>query len=119
MTTDAWQLARESFTRLWRRIQPDRADAVGTALDASREEVLTARTADDQEALAEIRDEWRARLRRLTAQHPEAVEELSRLLVELTGATEQKPAAPVIQRAVASGHARIYQAGRDQHVTER
>jgi hypothetical protein len=53
----------------------------------------------------------------LLAAQPGAAEELRRLLDELE---PQGAAGPVItQHGSASGHARIYQAGRDQHIAQR
>jgi hypothetical protein len=118
MATDAWQAARDGVIALWRRIQPGRADATAVQLDASREDALAAGVADDQQTLSELRAQWQGLFRRLVVAHPEAAAELRALLDEL-----QQPGgsvAPVTaQRATASGHARVYQAGRDQHITER
>jgi hypothetical protein len=117
MATDAWERTREGITQLWRRMQPHRAEAVAAELAATREDALAAGAVDDQETLGELHLEWQGRLRRLLAAEPGAAAELRRLLDELEprGAT-----GPVItQHASASGHARIYQAGRDQHNAER
>lgn len=118
MASDAWQVTREGFVQLWQRMQPHRADAVAAQLDAGRAETAAAAEADDQEVLRELRTEWQGRLRRLLVARPEAAAELCRLLDEIA------PGAPldssvVTQRATASGHSRIYQAGRDQHINER
>ncbi|MGC5000047.1 hypothetical protein [Streptomyces sp. DT195] len=118
MATDAWQTAREGFVQLWRRMQPQRAEAVAAELDVGYAEVLAAAVADDQEVLSEVRAEWQGRLRRLLVAQPEAAAELRRLLDEIDPSASAVDAA-VTQRATASGHARIYQAGRDQHITER
>lgn len=117
MTTDAWHRTREGITQLWRRAQPHRADAVVAELEATREDALAAGEADDRETLGELHLEWQGRLRRLLAAHPGAAVELRVLLDELepSGAT-----GPVItQHANASGQARFYQAGRDQHNAQR
>ncbi|MFC4035949.1 hypothetical protein ACFO3J_31465 [Streptomyces polygonati] len=118
MATDAWQATREGISRLWRRVQPGRADILVAELEADREEVLAARTADDQETLSELRAQWQGRFRRLLAAHPDLAVELRELFDELAPLGGE--AVPVItQRATASGQARVYQAGRDQHITER
>jgi hypothetical protein len=118
MVTDAWQAAREGIIRLWRHMQPDRADTVAAELVAGQAEVLTAVRVDDQESLSELRTEWQGRFRRLLVTRPEAAAELRRLFDELAPA-EPMASPAVTQRAAASGHARIYQAGRDQHIAER
>lgn len=118
MATDAWQAARERFVQLWRRVQAHRANVVAAELDVGQAEVLAAIEVDDQEVLSEIRAEWQGRLRRLLVARPEAAAELRRLLDEIAApASEADPA--ITQRATASGHARVYQAGRDQRITER
>jgi hypothetical protein len=120
MTTDAWQRTREGIAQLWRREQPDRAEAVVAELEATREDALAAGEADDQETLGELHLEWQGRLRRLLAAQPDAAVELSRLLDELEPRGSTGPSTNAInQHATASGRARIYQAARDQHITER
>jgi hypothetical protein len=86
MATDAWQAAREGIIRLWRHMQPDRADTVAAELEAGQAEVLTAVRVNDQESLSELRAEWQGRFRRLLVARPEAAAELRRLLDELAPA---------------------------------
>lgn len=117
MATDAWQRTRDGITRLWQRTQPERAEAVAVELEAGREDVLAAIAANDQQTLNEVRLRWQGLVRRLIVAHPVAAEELRGLLDELDpGGTA---AHRVTQHATASGRARVYQAGRDQHITER
>ncbi|GAB2801221.1 hypothetical protein GCM10027073_36940 [Streptomyces chlorus] len=117
MTTDAWNRTREGVTRLWRRTQPHRAEAVAAELAVTREDALAAGEADDQETLGELHAEWQGRLRRLLAARPGAAAELRGLLEELDPGGATGPA--ITQHASASGRARIYQAGRDQHNAQR
>ncbi|MFL4950808.1 hypothetical protein ACJ6WE_26480 [Streptomyces sp. MMS24-I31] len=117
MTTDAWHRTRDGITQLWRRMQPHRAEAVAAELEATREDALAAGEADDQETLSELHLEWQGRLRRLLAAQPGAAAELRILLGELEPQGATGPA--ITQHASASGQARIYQAGRDQHNAER
>lgn len=117
MTTDAWSRTREGITQLWRRTQPHRAEAVLAELDATREDALAAGEADDQETLGELHLEWQGRIRRLLAAQPDAAVELRGLLDELDPTGPTGPA--ITQNASASGQARIYQAGRDQHNAQR
>ncbi|WP_334589077.1 hypothetical protein [Streptomyces sp. B21-083] len=89
-------------------------------MEATREDALAAGEADDQEALGELRLEWQGRLRRLLAAQPDVAVELRRLLDELEPSGSTAPSAKAIhQHATASGRARVYQAGRDQHNTQR
>jgi hypothetical protein len=117
MAGDAWQRIRDGLTRLWRRVQPHRAEILAAELEASREDVLAACATGDQQTLDELRQQWQGQLRRLLAVRPDAAAELRGLLDEL-GPEGAAPEVPVTQHATASGHARVYQAGRDQHITE-
>ncbi|MGW7515020.1 hypothetical protein ACWGJ2_05445 [Streptomyces sp. NPDC054796] len=116
LTTEAWENARERFVALWRRARPDRADAIAGELEESRADLITAREAGDEEAEAELGAEWQGRVRRLLATRPEVADELRRLLSELSPEPEPQAGPVVTQHATASGGARVYQAGRDQHI---
>ncbi|WP_316776693.1 hypothetical protein [Streptomyces sasae] len=117
MATDAWQRTREGLTQLWRRMQPERADTVAAELEAGREDALAAVVANDQETLNELRLQWQGLVRRLIVARPAAAGELRALLAELD--PDGLAARSVTQHAAASDHARVYQAGRDQHIAER
>ncbi|MEU7565572.1 hypothetical protein AB0A99_06045 [Streptomyces fradiae] len=117
MATDAWHQVREGITQLWRRAQPERAESVAAELEAVHEDVLAATDADDQETLDELRHQWQVMVRRLLVARPAAVEELRALLDRLD--PEGSAARQITQHATASGQGRVYQAGRDQHITER
>lgn len=124
LATDTWNSVREGMVLLWQRARPDRAEAVGAELDASREELLAVREASDPrteaETADEIRLEWQGRVRRLLHAHPELAEDLKALLAETAPAAPAAPTASVpTQQATASGEARIYQAGRDLHLDQR
>ncbi len=121
MATDAWQRARDGMVALWRRVHPDRADAVRAELDATRSDLLAARGTGDSLSEEELRGEWQGRLRRLLIAEPQIADELRRLLDELSppGQDTPAPGTQVRLQARASGHGRVYQAGRDQHITEK
>ncbi|MFE5110115.1 hypothetical protein [Streptomyces sp. NPDC056663] len=114
LTTEAWQSAREGLVAIWRRVRPERAETVSAELEATRHDLLSARDEGDQETAAELEADWQGRIRRLLRTHPEVADELRALLVE----SAPQPPAPSgpIQHATASGHSRIYQAGRDMHL---
>lgn len=118
MATDAWERTRDAVAGLWRRVHPERADTVTAELDATREDLTSQEAEDDEEVVRELQAEWRGRVRRLLTARPEVAGELRRLLDELD--PDAAPDAPAVrQQATASGQARIYQAGRDQHFGER
>lgn len=119
MATDAWERTRDGVVALWRRVSPSRAESIEGELETTRDDLLVARENGDELTEGELREEWAGRLRRLLREQPDVAEELRRILDEL--APEELESAPVgIQmRAEASGSGRVYQAGRDQHITER
>lgn len=117
MATDAWHRARDGITQLWRRTQPERAETVAAELEAGREDVLAAAAADDQQTFEELRLQWQGAVRRLLVARPAAVAELRALLDQLD--PDGSVARQITQHATASGQARVYQAGRDQHIAER
>lgn len=119
MATDAWERARGGVVDLWRRVSPERADAVEVELDASRDDLVAAHERGEGETETELSEEWGSRLRRLLREHPEAAEELRGVVHACEEATGAPAQYQVHLRATASGSGRVYQAGRDQHVTER
>jgi hypothetical protein len=124
LATDAWEKSKSAVGALWRRVHPERAEAVQAELVEARAEVLAARADGDDAVGSELVTEWRRRLRRLLTADPTVAAELRRLLdEELTpalSATGQTWAGNVDMRAEASGNARVYQVGQGtQHITER
>ncbi|MGW7432077.1 hypothetical protein ACWGIN_21320 [Streptomyces sp. NPDC054861] len=119
MATDAWERTREGVVALWRRASPSRADGVEGELDATRDDLLAARENGDDLTEQELREEWAGRLRRLLREQPEVAEELRRILAECDPGSQASGPTTVRMRAEATGSGRVYQAGRDQHITER
>ncbi|MGY0021304.1 hypothetical protein [Streptomyces sp. cg35] len=120
MATNAWESAREGVVALWRRFQPARAESIREELEAGREDLLLAREAGDAESETELTAEWQSRLRRFLLAQPEAADALRQVLDELNPSPSEEPGTQQIRlQAQASGSARVYQAGRDQHITER
>lgn len=125
LTTDLWERAGSATSALWKRVYPERADTVEADLLETRELLLAARerSEDGEQELEEgFTDEWRGRFRRLLAARPDLAQELREVLDnELTPALPaQGPnAGGVVFHAAPTGHARVYQAGRDQNITER
>ncbi|MEW1680206.1 hypothetical protein [Streptomyces sp. T12] len=120
MVTNAWESARDGMVALWHRFQPARAESIAEELEAGRADLLLAREAGDAESEAELTAEWQGRLRRFLLARPEAAEELRRVLDELNPRLPGDTGPEQIRmEARASGSARIYQAGRDQHIADR
>jgi hypothetical protein len=123
IATDAWQGARTGLVELWRRVHPEQADAVDAELTASRAEVLAARAAGEADVEQALAADWQLRIQALLRAKPAVAVELRRLLDEqLTPALtadERSRIGTLVMKAEASGDGRVYQAGRDQHITER
>lgn len=116
LTTEMWQRARDGVAALWRRAEPERAEAISAELDVTRDDLLDAQAGGDVESRGELDAEWRGRIRRLLTAHPEEAEELRTLLDEWAPHAAETPS--VTQHATASGNARVYQAGRDQKISQ-
>jgi len=82
--------------------------------------VLTARRARDEEAESDLVAAWGARLSALLWEDPALVGELRRLIdEEIAPLLRHEDGARIATqefRAEASGHGRVYQAGRDQNI---
>ncbi|MGW6505126.1 hypothetical protein [Nonomuraea angiospora] len=115
MATDAWQSDREGAVALWRRNRPEPADAVETELMEARRDG----DADTEQALV---GSWQVRLQQLLRADPSLVQEIKRMVDEvLTPAlepTDQARVGSLVMEATASGHGRVYQAGRAQTIHE-
>ncbi|MFD4177276.1 hypothetical protein [Streptomyces anulatus] len=82
MVTEAWTQARGRVARFLARGED--VDVIDAELEESREELTAARAAADDEAVADVEEEWRIRLRRALRANPEAADELRTLLDELS-----------------------------------
>ncbi|MGW7710975.1 hypothetical protein [Streptomyces sp. NPDC054771] len=121
MTTDAWQQVQAAMVALWRRAVPEQAEAIEDALADTRALVLNSHDSGHEAAEADLVAEWHGRICRLLVTEPALADELRHILEVALGALppgEQARIVPTNQtiEVTASGHIRIYQAGRDQHV---
>ena len=123
MATDAWQSARDGALALWRKVRPEQVDVVEAELIEVRGQVLQARRDSDADAEQALAGAWQVRLQRLLRAEPSLAGELKRVLDEvLTPApapADQERIGSLVMKANASGHGRVYQAGRDQTINER
>ncbi|MDX3108777.1 hypothetical protein [Nonomuraea angiospora] len=123
MATDAWQSARDGAVALWRKVRPEQAEVVEAELVEVREQVLEARRDGDVDTEQALAGTWQVRLQQLLRAEPSLAGEIQRVLDEvLTPAlqpAEQERIGTLVMKAKASGHGRIYQAGRDQTIHER
>ncbi|MDG4770974.1 hypothetical protein [Solwaraspora sp. WMMD792] len=123
IATDAWEKARDGAVALWRRVRPQQADAVAAELAEVREEVMAARRDGDTDAERGLVDDWQRKLQRLIRQDPAFAAELRRLLDDtltpLLPPADQQQVGGITMTATARDNARVYQAARDQHITEK
>ena len=121
LTGDGWEQAKKAVGSLWRRVHPDRAEVVEAELVETRAQVLNARQQGDERTEQDLVSEWSARLRRLLAADPQIADELGHLVDELRRELPETgtQTGHLEMGAHASGQGRVYQAGRDQHITER
>lgn len=119
LATDGWERAKTSLGSLWRRAHPDQPDAIDTDLADSRAAVLAARDSGNEQAERDLESEWRGRLRYLVAAEPALIAGLSELVQDLRAAlsaVESAQGGHIEMHAHASGHAQVFQAGRDQNI---
>ncbi|MEU6723747.1 hypothetical protein ABZ917_08565 [Nonomuraea wenchangensis] len=123
MATDAWQSAREGVVALWRKARPEQVEVVEAELVEVREQVLQARRDDDADTEQALAGMWQVRLQQLLRADPSLAPQIQRVLDEvLTPALappERERIGLLVMKAKASGHGRVYQAGRDQTIHER
>lgn len=110
MTSEAWQQVRGAVVGWWRHVHPQQADRVDAALEESRH-----RLAEDTDAERELVATWQARLEALLWEDPTLADGLRRLLEDDIVPRLPEKAAQEFH-ATASGHGRVFQAGRDMRI---
>ncbi|MDF3149456.1 MULTISPECIES: hypothetical protein [unclassified Streptomyces] len=117
LATDGWAAVKSSVLSLWRSAHPERVDE--ELADARGELLQAQRTGDGQELQGLLVAEWQARIIRLMATRPDAVDELRALLGgELRTAEtpeQQITGSMTLEAHVFGGDA--FLAGRDMTVT--
>jgi hypothetical protein len=122
LATAAWEQATSAVGGLWRRVHPERAETVQAELADSRAEVVAARQVGNEQVEQDLVAEWHGRLRRLMADDPQLADELRWVVAELGSAladADSPRSATITVQATTFGKSRVYQAGRDLHVTTR
>jgi len=121
LVAEGWQQTRDGVVTVWRRFRPGAAEDVERELEASRTAALDAGEGDGQDPAGRLEGQWIGRFAALLGEHPEAADELRGLVEEWQRRADggQQIRGDVRMEARAEGDARIYQAARDQHITER
>ncbi|MGR3875652.1 hypothetical protein ACUXZZ_44745 [Streptomyces graminifolii] len=120
MATDTWRQARDGLVALWRRVRPERAEAISGELEVLHAQVLDAADEEDpSEMLQGLETTWRARLRALVRHDPGAAEELRRILDEQLAPAlepaERERVYRVIQNTIVHGGTGTTVTGHDYH----
>jgi hypothetical protein len=121
LTTTAWEQAKKAIGSLWRRAHPNRAETIEDEVTEAHEQLVAAQQAGDDQSEQDLVIEWQSRLRRLLAADPSLADELRQWVEGLRAALPDAGKAEIGRlemHARASGQGRVYQAGRDQHITE-
>lgn len=87
MATDGWTAARDRMVAFFAGRGSATPASVEEDLETGRAELAAAQRNEDEQLVADVRSEWRTRLRRTLAADPAAAAELRALLDELTPAT--------------------------------
>ncbi|WP_128375772.1 hypothetical protein [Streptomyces cavernae] len=123
IAADAWQGARIGLVAVWRRVRPDQAEAVDAELAETRAQMLAAREMGETDTEQALVADWQLRLQALIRSNPTVAVELRSLLdtqlAPSLSAEQRSRIGTLVMKAEASGSGRVYQAGRDQHITER
>ncbi|MDG9716406.1 hypothetical protein [Streptomyces sp. DH24] len=93
MVSETWTQARERVARFFAR--GGDGETAERELSVAQGELVAARGAQDEAAVADIEAEWRVRLRRALEADPAAAEDLRSLLAELAPEGGGAPAATV------------------------
>ncbi|MGW1554217.1 hypothetical protein [Streptomyces sp. NPDC002346] len=122
MATDGWQQARDAVAAWWQRLHPERADNLDTDLETLRAQVTAARQSADLDTEQALTSVWRLQFQQLVDNNPAAASQLRQLLNEhllpALPLDEQAQMRSVVMKTEARDNARVYMAGRDQHITD-
>ena len=122
LTTQTWEQARTAMVGLWRRVHPNRAEAISEELAEVRREAIAAQQRGELAVRHELIVDWRGRLRRLLDADPSSAIELKRILDEvitpMLSAEGSSMINNIVMNAHATGRSIVYQAGRDVNIND-
>ena len=118
MTTDLWGRAKSAAAALFGRGSPDDESEAADQLERSRGELTAASRAGDDLTATELAEQWGRRVRWLLNSDPSAIVQLRALLAEFESQLPSDDRQQSIRmKATARDSAKIYMAGRDQHLS--
>ncbi|MFG2197105.1 hypothetical protein [Streptomyces sp. NPDC048639] len=122
MATDGWQQARSAVLDWWRRRHGEDTEDIATDLDLLRARILTAREEADDDTENALYGTWSLRFQRILEHDPALASELQRLLdhelLPVLPHHEQARTQTTVMSAQARDNARVFMAGRDQHIND-
>ncbi|MFD6989633.1 hypothetical protein [Streptomyces sp. NPDC059943] len=113
MATDGWTAARDRMVAFFAGRGSATPASVEEDLETGRAELVAAQRDEDEELAADVRAEWRARLRRALAADPAAAAELRSLLDELAPASPAPQHVTTVHNTMSGGvvHETLIQTG--------
>lgn len=113
MATDGWTAARDRVVAFFAGQGSATPESVEEDLETGRAELVAAQGDEDEELMADVQSEWRARLRRALLADPAAAAELRSLLNELTPTAPTTYQALAVQNTISGGtvHGTVIQTG--------
>lgn len=118
MATDAWQQARSTISRVWRKSRPEQVDRLNADLDEAQLTVTQARHNDDDALEAAVLAEWQSRMLRLALTDSAVRADLKAAVRQLDALARKTAPGSVSMQADARDHARIYQSAQDMVINE-
>ncbi|WP_373672735.1 hypothetical protein [Streptomyces sp. wa1071] len=118
MATDGWQRARDGVVALWQRFRPESAEAIHEDFEENRRVLVGALQAGDEHTRAALVAAWNGYLLGLLVAQPHAIDDLRQLNAVLEQQNTSGPRPSLNMTAHASGNGQVFQAGRDQKITQ-
>ncbi|WP_069743875.1 hypothetical protein [Streptomyces sp. EN23] len=118
MATDGWQRARDGVVALWQRFRPESAEAIHEDFEENRRVLVNALQAGDEHARAALVAAWNGYLLGLLVAQPHAIDALRQLNAVLEQQKTSGSRPSLNMTAHASGNGQVFQAGRDQKITQ-
>jgi hypothetical protein len=118
MATDGWQRARDGVVALWQRFRPESADLIHGNFEENRRVLVDSLQAGDGHTQAALVAAWNGYLLGLLIAQPQALDALRQLNAALAQENTSDAHRSLNMTANASGNGQVFQAGRDQSITQ-
>ncbi|MFD8632359.1 hypothetical protein [Streptomyces sp. NPDC059533] len=118
MAADGWQRARDGVVAFWQRFRPESADAVHADFEGNRRVLVDSLQAGDEHTRDALIAAWNGYFLGLLVAQPNALDALRHLNAVLTQENTSGLPPSLKMTAHASGKAQVFQAGRDQEITQ-